>query len=210
MWAEIRVFRSIYSRCFILSSCGAGRLGFIRLEDWSLELWDLSAGRSQLSLSELEWEHGSEDTGDVGTFLRFPFRFGLFLLKVLGWNSSREGEHEIQDFFEVWRASCSTSLSSEDVVGDELRWWPLFKRDWGLDPRVAPLLFDLVCCYDLDVVPANFPEISFSISGAMDFKMSLEAWGTPGVVGTDTTDDFFYLSSGAGLVLAVLAWPGAK
>ena len=73
-----------------------------------------------------------------------------------------------------------------------------FKRGWGLDLRVAPLLLDLVCCCDLDVVQANFSEISFSISGSMDFKMSLETWGTPGVVGTDTADDFFHLSSGAG------------
>ena len=60
------------------------------------------------------------------------------------------------------------------------------------------------------MIPANFSEISFSISGAMNFKMFLEAWGTSGIAGTDTADDFFCLTSGAGLVLAVLARPGAK
>ena len=45
------------------------------------------------------------------------------------------------------------------------------------------------------VVPANFSEISFSISGAMDFKISSAAWGTSGIAGT--SDDFFRLSTGA-------------
>ena len=42
------------------------------------------------------------------------------------------------------------------------------------------------------VVPADFSEISFSISDAVDFKA---AWGTSGIAGT--SDDFFRLSTGA-------------
>ena len=45
------------------------------------------------------------------------------------------------------------------------------------------------------VVPANLSEISFSISGAMDFKISSAAWGTSGIAGA--SDDFFHLSTGA-------------
>ena len=69
-----------------------------------------------------------------------------------------------------------------------------------------PLFFDLVCCCDLDVeVPSNFSVISLSVSSAMDFGMSLDAWGITGVAGTDTVDDFFLLSSRAGLVRAACA-----
>ena len=47
------------------------------------------------------------------------------------------------------------------------------------------------------MVAANFSEISFSISGALDFKMLSAAWGTSGIAGTDTADDLFCLSTGA-------------
>ena len=75
----------------------------------------------------------------------------------------------------------------------------------------SPLFFDLVCYCDLDVeVPSNFSVISLSVSSAMDFGMSLDAWGITGVAGTDTVDDFFLLSSGAGLVRAVLVRSDSK
>ena len=57
----------------------------------------------------------------------------------------------------------------------------------------------MACCSRIlhGVVPDNFSEISSSISGAIDFKMSSAAWGTSGIAGTDTADDFFHLSTGA-------------
>ena len=45
------------------------------------------------------------------------------------------------------------------------------------------------------VVPANLSEISFSISGEMDIKISSAAWGMSGIAGI--SDDFFHLSTGA-------------
>ena len=47
------------------------------------------------------------------------------------------------------------------------------------------LLYSLVWCVavGLDVVPANFSEISLSVFGAMDSRMSLEAWGMFGLAG---------------------------
>ena len=48
----------------------------------------------------------------------------------------------------------------------------------------------------MDVVPANFSEINFPVTGAFDFEMPLAAWGRSGIAGTDTADDFFCLSTG--------------